>query len=463
VGLEKTPQNRTAVIVLLLTTVVVGLPLFVGRVLGGQDIVNYLIIAQQTAANLRVGEFLPAWGGGFNAGYGSPLLVFFPPVTGFVNALPVLAGVPVTTGVSVLALLVHLLSGVAFFGWARAAGLKRSALPAAVVYMVAPYRLVDLYLRSALAEHWAFIWPPLILWVAGSKKMRPLSEISLTAVLVAGLLLTNIPLAVLFGIGLAVWFFFSDRPRGRCLEIAAGVFLGFAMASYALIPQAFASTLLNLDACFGPVAEPLRPSANTLFSAGFTVWNLNTVFSLVLLSTFVIAVLAYLLLMPKERAGRGARGAILAAPQSRRALPFAQEPEAIHDARVCRDAESKARPHPRPSRRPVGRPDSAGAGDRVGPGRAPGRDRCVGRRHLFVAGRVIPRDEGVGRRSRGWGLYRPDDRTACPPTSARVPCRALDVGTIPGVGLGPRDFGGRLALYDRIGDRAVPIEKGGHG
>ncbi len=312
-SIGSTHPRRTTVVVLLLTTGVVGLPLFVGRVLGGQDIVNYLIVAQQTAANIRVGQFFPAWGGGFNAGYGSPLLVFFPPVTGVVNALPVLAGVPVAAGVSMLSLLALLLSGLALFCWARSAGFGRTALPAAVIYMVAPYRLVDLFLRSALAEHWAFIWPPLILWVAASRGIRPLFQVSLIAVLVAALLLTNLPLAVLFGISLAVWVLVSESLRGRRLTTAAGAALGFALASFALVPQAAASTLLDLDACFGAGAERLRPSANTLFSAGFSVWNLNTVFSLVLLFSFVVTIVAYLLLSPAKRTERGARATILAA------------------------------------------------------------------------------------------------------------------------------------------------------
>jgi hypothetical protein len=57
---------------------------------------------------------------------------------------------------------------------------------------------------------------------------------------------------------------------------------------------------LNLDICFGPAATALRPSANTLFSAGFGVWNLNTLFSLVLLSTFALVVAGYLVL-PREK------------------------------------------------------------------------------------------------------------------------------------------------------------------
>lgn len=307
------PLDRAAVLVLLLTTVIVGLPLIIGRVLGGQDIVTYLINAQQTAANLRAGEFFPAWGGGFNAGYGSPTLIFYPPFTSYLNALAVLAGVPVMTGVCALALLGHLVSGLAVYGWLRSAGVERPALAAAIVYMVAPYRFIDLYLRSALSEHWAFVWPPLILWVASRRSLRPVLHVPLIAILVAALLLTNTPMAVLFGLALAVWFMASRHLDARRVQVAAGVGLGFAVACFALAPQALANSLLKTDVYYGAAAGNFRPSANTLFSGGLTVWNLNTVFSLVLVSTFATALLAFLLLTRAERRKPGAAAALLAA------------------------------------------------------------------------------------------------------------------------------------------------------
>jgi len=305
--------TKTHLLALTLVTAVVGLPIIAGRVLSGQDIVNYLIIAQQTAANLREGALLPAWAGGFNAEYGSPLLVFFPPLTGTVNAIPVLLGFPVINGVCSLTLVAHLFSGLAAYGWLRAGGARHAALPAAVVYMVAPYRLVDIYLRSALAENWAFIWPPLILWVGSDPRLRSIPRISLLALLVAALLLTNIPLAILFGIGISAWLVASKRVRRKRLQIVAGAALGFGIAAFMLVPQALAPLFLNLDVCFGPASKGLRPSANTLFSAGFEVWNLNTLFSLMLLSTFALIVLAYVLLSTESRKGTTQRGVITAA------------------------------------------------------------------------------------------------------------------------------------------------------
>jgi hypothetical protein len=305
-------QTRTHLLALVLATTVVGLPLLAGRVLSGQDIVNYLIIAQQTASNMREGALLPAWAGGFNAGYGSPLLVFFPPLTGATNAVPVLLGLPVITGVCLTALMAHFLSGAAAYGWLRSIGARNAALPAAVVYAVAPYRLINLYLRSALAEHWAFIWPPVVLWIATDRRLRSTSRVSLLALATAAFLLTNIPLAVLFGIGLAAWFLVSPKLRGLRRQVGAGVGLGFGLATFMLVPQALAGRFLNLDICFGPAASRLRPSANTLFSAGFEVWNLNTLFSLVLLATFTLVVTGYLLL-PLEKKKGFTEGGLLAA------------------------------------------------------------------------------------------------------------------------------------------------------
>jgi hypothetical protein len=300
-------------LVLVLVTLVVGLPLVGGRVLAGHDIVTYLIYAQQTAANLGEGEIFPVWGGGFNAGYGSPALLFYPPLTSYVNAIPVLVGIPVVFGVCALALLAHLLSGLALFGWLRSAALGRSALPAAIVYMVAPYRFVDLYLRSALSEHWAFVWPPLILWAVSSPRLSHPMRVGLTALLVAALLLTNLPMAVLFGVALAIWFAFSRRLSGMRLPVVAGVVLGFAVAAFALVPQALSSSFFDTDRYYGAAAGRFRASANTLFADGFGVWSPNTLFSLVLVLTGALALAAYWLLGRTGRRDRGARLAILGA------------------------------------------------------------------------------------------------------------------------------------------------------
>ena len=305
--------NRAALPVLVLVSLGAALPVLSGRVLGGHDIVTYLINAQQTAANLREGLVFPAWAGGFNSGYGSPTLLFYPPLTSYIHGFPILFGLPIASSVAVLVVVAHVLSGIALWLWARSAGLQRGALPAAVIYMVAPYRFVDIYLRSALSEHWAFIWPPLILLVAGSSRLNRKSRIALMAVLVAALLLTNLPLAMLFGMGLALWFLISSRLQGRRLETIIGAALGFALSAFQLVPQAMSGSLLDLERYYGPGSERFKPSANTLFKNGISNWDSNTEFSLCVLATMAIILVAYTFLTRVQRRSRSVRLILAAA------------------------------------------------------------------------------------------------------------------------------------------------------
>ena len=296
-------SDRTAVFVLLGVALVAGFPLLVGRALGGQDVVNYFIHAQQTAANFREMIFFPSWGGGYNQGFGSPVLIFFPPVTSVVHALPVVVGVPVVSGISLLVILGHFLSGLTTLGWLRTNRSVVPALSAAVIYMVAPYRLIDIYLRSAIAEHWAFIWPPLILWSSVSSRLSSPLRIFFVATGVAGLLLSNTPQAVLFGLLLALWFLVSNRIQRQRIEIAAGAGLGFVISSFSLVPQAMADSLLDLNLCFG-ASSRFRPSAATLFADGLETWTDNTTFSCSLLATLILVLIAYYLLPKTVRSER---------------------------------------------------------------------------------------------------------------------------------------------------------------
>jgi uncharacterized membrane protein len=115
-------------------------------------------------AAIRAGDFFPTWSPDLYSGYGSPIFQFYAPLSYYVTELPVLMGVDYATALKLTQLAALLCSGLAmyllastyFSGWAACLG--------AIFYMLAPYRLVDIFVRHALAEHSAFIWLPLIVW-----------------------------------------------------------------------------------------------------------------------------------------------------------------------------------------------------------------------------------------------------------------------------------------------------------
>jgi hypothetical protein len=300
------PPAWVAVAALTLATLVFGGPVLIGRVVAGHDLINYLVDAQQTAANLREGLLFPAWGSGYNADFGAPRLIFIPPLLNYLHALARLGGLPIVTALCWLALLVHLGSGLLVWGWLRSTGAGSAALPAALVYQLAPYRFIDLYSRTALGEHGAFLWLPAILWAMSCCALPRRRQAALVGVLVAALLLTNLPLAVLFGVLLAVWLVSPLGPAGRRMVVGGGAGLGFAIATFALWPQALASRMLDVSRYVGADAGRFRPSANTLFRDGLDLETFNTRVSLALVVTALAALGAFAVLDRSARRSRAA-------------------------------------------------------------------------------------------------------------------------------------------------------------
>jgi hypothetical protein len=279
-----------------------GAPILSGRELGGHDIGAYLVYAQQTAANLRGGILLPAWASDLNGGFGGPGLIFYPPLVNTVHALLPLAGLSLATGLGGLALVASLLSGLALSGWLRAAGFGPGSLWAAVLYVVAPYRVIDLYERGALAEHWAFVFAPLILWIAVEKRLSPRRRVALGSLLVAALALTNLPLLVLFGLAIGPLILLLPSTRGAIRPLLLAAPLGLALAAFSLAPQALASRWLRVELWFGEnAAGAFRPSTNTLFNRAAMDADFNERVSTALVGTVLLGLAAFVLASPEQR------------------------------------------------------------------------------------------------------------------------------------------------------------------
>ena len=115
-------------------------------------------------AAVRAGDLFPAWSPDLNSGYGSPVFQFYAPLVYYVTEVPVLMGFNYAIALKVTWVLTLFASGLAMYRLASTYLSAWAACLGGVFYMVAPYRLLDIFVRHALAEHCAFIWLPLIVW-----------------------------------------------------------------------------------------------------------------------------------------------------------------------------------------------------------------------------------------------------------------------------------------------------------
>jgi uncharacterized membrane protein len=143
------------------------------------------------------------------------------------------------------------LSAWAMYGWARRLWGGRAALIAAVVYIYLPYHLAVVYVRGALAEAWAFVGFPLVLWTlhnltkerAEGNRYR---QAVILALLCVALLLTQVGLTLGLIFLAVVWVFVGQPGRASAkkmgwpfLALAAGLVFGFLALAPAIAKNGF--------------------------------------------------------------------------------------------------------------------------------------------------------------------------------------------------------------------------------
>ena len=196
-------------------------------------------------ASLRSGALWPRWAMHHLQGYGYPTFIIVPPLGFYTVSFFVLLGAGFTFAVKLTWIAGILLSGVGMYrlllhwsdalprtqGRAAIDGTRLAAATGALLYVYAPYHLLDVYVRGALNESLLFLWLPWLflafdklLLQGGAPGWR--RRLALAMLLLAATWLTHsfavlavTPLLVLFVLFRLAWL----RSRGRAGAVPAGV------------------------------------------------------------------------------------------------------------------------------------------------------------------------------------------------------------------------------------------------
>ncbi len=193
---------------------------------------------------LSEGILFPRWGGNLNWGYGHPILMFLYPFSSYAASIFYFIGFSYVDSLKIIFGLGYVASGVTMYLWTRKQFNEYFAISSSILYMYAPYRFVDLYVRGAIGEHMAFIFPPLVLYFIfqyfNSKKMRGKTfsfigiSVSFAALLLAhnAISLMFMPIVLCYSLLLA----YHKKEYRKLIYIFIAILNGFLMSSFFTIP-----------------------------------------------------------------------------------------------------------------------------------------------------------------------------------------------------------------------------------
>jgi uncharacterized membrane protein len=192
--------------------------------------------------NLSEGNIVPRWAGNLNWGYGHPILEFLYPLPSYLASFFHLLGFTLVDSIKLVFGISFILSGIAM--WAFVEELLNddyAAFFASSLYVIAPYRFVDLYVRGAIGEHVAFIFPPLVFYFL----LRLSRNYSLWSVVggslsFAALILSHNAITIMFLPLMFTYIFYlifqCSNKKYFIFNTLYLILLGFGLSGFFLIP-----------------------------------------------------------------------------------------------------------------------------------------------------------------------------------------------------------------------------------
>jgi hypothetical protein len=197
---------------------------------------------------ISMGKFPPRFVPDLSFGFGYPLFNFVFPLPFYIGEIFHKLGLNLVDSVKAVFLVSVPLSMYLMYKFLKEHTSEILALAGAVLYVYTPYRATDIYVRGAIGEIFAFIFPPLIAYaIIKIGKDKSKKWIGLLGLASAGLVLSHNIMAYMFIPFLVLLAFWQLKSTLRLLY---GFALGLLLSIYFWLPALTESKLMKYDTVF---------------------------------------------------------------------------------------------------------------------------------------------------------------------------------------------------------------------
>ncbi len=217
-------------------------------------------------------QFPPRWAGDLNYRFGSPVLIFYYPLPGFISVPLSLSGIDLETTFKIIIGFSFVFSFTSFFLWIKQ--LTRDVITGifgAALYGLAPYHFLNLYVRGDIAELLALSIAPLVFYflekVFTTQKIK---FVALTAFFYSLLILSHNSVSLVFSIILALYVLFRSKSKKNLFLSFLSLGIGLVASSFFWLPAIVEAKYTNSDLFIGQMFKDNFPS---LLSLVYSRWG----------------------------------------------------------------------------------------------------------------------------------------------------------------------------------------------
>lgn len=269
-------------LILLLIVLPTIIPFFNSRFFYTQDYI-YIARQQQMDTVLSDGQFPARWAPDLR--FGEPIFNFYASLPFYLGTLIHLFGANVIWTSKILFMIASILSAITMYIFLQKMFGQKGAFLGTLLYTYAPYRAVDIYVRGAISEAWAFVFFPLIFYssLLLTEEVNGRRIIYLVLSL-SGLFLTHnvttfmfLPFLGLFWIYLAV----VKKNWKVIISLSLSFLLGIGIAAFFLLPVLFEKQFIQTKYLvvgyfnFRAHFVAIKQFFSTFWGYGSSVWGPN--------------------------------------------------------------------------------------------------------------------------------------------------------------------------------------------
>jgi hypothetical protein len=215
---------------------------FVLRLIDSHDLWMHLHIMEQFDKVLRSGEIYPRWMPDINHGYGILNLIFYPPGFFYLTSAAFAAVGDWIGALFLVSALTLAGSGITLYMLARTFYSKAASAVAAILYMLIPFHMLDLYWRGALPQFVSYCLLPLVIYFAYRVGREGRARHFAGLAFCYGLfLLTHMPVGLMLTYALGIYgliWSYRERDLRVGIRLALGMGLGLALSAIYWLPAA---------------------------------------------------------------------------------------------------------------------------------------------------------------------------------------------------------------------------------
>ena len=202
----------------------------------------------------RDGQIPCRWAPDMGYGLGLPVFNYYPPLPYLIGESIRLFGISFVETVKLTFALSLILSGISMYFLSREFFGRVGGVLSAAFYVWAPYRAVDIYVRGAMNESWAFIFFPLIFLFSFrliiGQKSHTVKNLIFLALSYFGLFMSHNIIVLIFTpffVGWVLVFLWKQKNWDRLPDLSKSIILAFGLSAFFLIPVFWERNLVYIE------------------------------------------------------------------------------------------------------------------------------------------------------------------------------------------------------------------------